>query len=154
VCLNIEKRKKNQCNNKDIKNELVGGPSWTHERALSWITLIIWAVARQFLASTLVRVTLCSVLQRQSNPQVSPPSRRGAPRRLAADQVVCARPMGIHTRDAYVHPREPIIEKSRRPNVSAWPFYRTRWLHCIDQNGPQMGYKSPLGVNRWAVPDG
>ena len=71
------------------------------------ITLIIWAAARQFLASTLVRVTLCSVLQRLSNPQVSPPSRRGVPRRLAADQMVYAGPMGIHTRDAYVHLREP-----------------------------------------------
>jgi hypothetical protein len=76
----------------------------------------------------------------QSDPQVSPPSRRGAPKKLAAH--------------GYVHPREPIIEKSRWPNVSAWPFYRTCWLHCNDQNGPQMGYKSPLGVNRWAVPDG
>ena len=65
----------------------------------------------------------------ESDPQVSPPSRRGAPKKLAA-----------HTRDAYVHPREPIIEKSRRPNVSAWPFYRTRWLHCIVQ------YGSPHGV--------
>jgi hypothetical protein len=90
----------------NIKKELAGGAiTDSRESGLSDLT--------DYLGCS----KAISCLTLDINPQValSPSSDVGGPKRLAADQVICARPMGLRTRDVYVLPREPVIEKSGRP---------------------------------------